>query len=93
MRQTPWHDLGMSRATWYRRGKPITKPAKRVTLAEAARQMQVSLRGTERARRIDRYSPELAADVVAGKITLGEADRLIAFVLKARGARERRGPR
>jgi hypothetical protein len=27
-RSKPWTDLGMSRATWYRRGKPTQQPEK-----------------------------------------------------------------
>lgn len=29
-RAKPWEALGMSRATWYRRGKPVALPAKSV---------------------------------------------------------------
>jgi hypothetical protein len=49
MRQTPepWKAIGMSRATWYRHGKPNEKP-KRFTQADVARILGVSLRTTQR---------------------------------------------
>ena len=50
MRQnTPWAAIGMSRASWYRHGKPATKPPKSETRAEMARSINVSLRTLYRA--------------------------------------------
>jgi hypothetical protein len=46
MRQ-PWKAIGMSRAGWYRHGKPTTKP-KRYTQADIAKIAGVSLRTIQR---------------------------------------------
>jgi hypothetical protein len=46
MRQKkPWEAIGMSRASWYRHGKPSEKP-KRVTVADAARAAGASSKRT-----------------------------------------------
>jgi hypothetical protein len=50
-RDTPWTAIGMSRATWYRHGKPATKPDRPKTNAEIARSISVSLRTLYRARK------------------------------------------
>jgi hypothetical protein len=44
----PWLALGMSRATWYRLGKPETKPERPMTQPLRARLMNVSLRSLQR---------------------------------------------
>jgi hypothetical protein len=43
----PWELLGMSRASWYRHGKPTEKP-KRYTQADVAKIFGVSLRTIQR---------------------------------------------
>jgi hypothetical protein len=47
LRQTPWETIGMSRASWYRHGKPSTKP-KRGTQRETAQFFGVSIRTIQR---------------------------------------------
>src|SRR5262245_17128917 len=49
MRQSPkpWEAIGMSRATWYRHGKPTEKPT-RYTQADVAKILGISLRTTQR---------------------------------------------
>jgi DNA-binding MurR/RpiR family transcriptional regulator len=47
----PWTAIGMSRASWYRHGKPAARPTKRKTVAEIAREIHVSQRTFYRARR------------------------------------------
>jgi hypothetical protein len=74
--EPPWLALGVSRATWYRLGKPQTKP-QRVTQAQNARQFSVSLRSVQRASRINRKAPDLAAQVAAGTLSVGTAERLV----------------
>jgi len=50
MRQdAPWTAIGMSRASWYRHGKPAAKPTRRKTNAELAREIHVSVRTLYRA--------------------------------------------
>jgi hypothetical protein len=52
MRQdTPWAAIGISRASWYRHGKPATKPNRLETKAEMARRIGVSLRTLYRAQK------------------------------------------
>jgi hypothetical protein len=53
-----WEEVGMSRATWYRLGKPTTKPS-RVTQKQQALLLNVSVRSIQRARRIQRLSDEV----------------------------------
>jgi hypothetical protein len=67
----------MSRATWYRHGKPATKPPARVTQPEAARLMEVSVRSAQRARRIGRYAPDLREKVLHGTLTMAAAERIL----------------
>jgi hypothetical protein len=66
----------MSRATWYRLGKPERKP-RRITQAQAALQMEVSVRSLQRARRVMREAPDVAAQVTAGTLKLGTAERIV----------------
>jgi hypothetical protein len=65
----------MSRATWYRLGKPSTKP-RRITQAEIARRFQISVRGMQRAGRVARAAPDLVPEVESGKLRLGTAERM-----------------
>lgn len=43
-----WEKLGMSRASWYRHGKPKRKPRPRKTRAEQARKLGISIRTLQR---------------------------------------------
>jgi hypothetical protein len=54
IRQQPWDAIGMSRATWYRHGKPTTKPAKRKTDLQIAKMFGTSLRSMQRTKRAGR---------------------------------------
>ena len=84
VRQQPWKTVGMSRATWYRAGKPTTAPKQwRITHAMAAQIMNVSLRSVQRAARIRRLAPSLCDDITAGRMKLGEAEKIIQLVLAA----------
>jgi hypothetical protein len=56
--KTPWERIGVSRATWYRQGKPTTKPT-RITQKQLAEQWDISLRRLQRASRILREAPDL----------------------------------
>ncbi len=67
----------MSRATWYRLGKPSEKPEPRITVKQAADMDGVSLRMMERARFVHRYGPDLLEQVIAGTMTMNAAIRLI----------------
>jgi len=79
----PWEALGMSRATWFRLGKPTTKP-NRITQEQGAKLQNVSARSIQRARRIMREAPELALLIQAGKIKLGFAEKLLRLAQKNR---------
>jgi hypothetical protein len=52
----PWEAIGMSRASWYRHGKPTEKP-KRITVADEARRAGVSTRTHQHIMRV------MAADI------------------------------
>jgi hypothetical protein len=67
----------MSRASWYRHGKPQTKPLFRITQSAAPALYAVGVRSVQRVRRIQRYAPDLAELAAAGKLTHGEAERLL----------------
>jgi hypothetical protein len=77
----PWKAAGMSRATWYRYGKPAPgKVPAKVTMKQAARRMQSTLRTTERCMRVAKacgWYPEPYEMLMAKKITIGEADKMI----------------
>lgn len=75
MRQTAWAKIGVSRATWYRRGKPTEKPRKKTT-AEAAKFLGVSSTRTYY-RMMRALSSELAPFVVSGQLSAAQADRLL----------------
>jgi DNA-binding transcriptional regulator LsrR (DeoR family) len=71
MRRHPWEAIGMSRASWYRHGKPTTKP-QQMTQTQIAAMMGVSLRTVQR--------------VIRQRKQEREAER-IAFILKWRADR------
>jgi hypothetical protein len=73
MRQ--WEAIGISRSTWYRRGKPTTKPY-RVTQEQTAKLMNISVRSLQRAKRIAREAPELESLIMAGHMKLKFAEQL-----------------
>ena len=66
MTEAPWLALGISRATWYRLGKPTTRRP-RQTQAMTAKRAGFSLRSMQRASRVAREAPELAVQVQAGE--------------------------
>jgi hypothetical protein len=72
----PWETIGMSRATWYRRGKPTTRPTPRITQAQAAKTMNVSLRTVQRVARVLRLRPELGVLIESGHMKIGMAEAL-----------------
>jgi len=72
----PWVALGISRATWYRHGKPTTG-RRRLKQAESARRHDASLRSLQRAGRILREAPDLGTQVEAGTLKIGTAERLL----------------
>ena len=72
MRQ-PWDKIGMSRASWYRHGKPTTKPV-RVTQKRAAAAVGVSVRTAQRTARSAREAPYLLPLIERGELTAGVAE-------------------
>jgi hypothetical protein len=91
MRQdTPWAAIGMSRASWYRHGKPATKPAKPETRAEMARRIHVSQRtlyrvfkqvNEERVAKVREYRDAWLRKML--KKHLGKSDQEISDLWKA----------
>jgi hypothetical protein len=68
----------MSRASWYRHGKPSEKP-KRTTVADAARAAGVSVRTHQRIMRVIDADADLAAMMLnQGWCRPGRAERIIA---------------
>jgi hypothetical protein len=78
MRQgKPWEAIGMSRATWYRHGKPSEKP-KRITVADAARAAGVSTRTHQRIMRVMRDDKGLAVLMLKhGWCKPGQAEKIL----------------
>jgi hypothetical protein len=60
-KQKPWEAIGMSRASWYRYGKPTAKPSKPMMQREIARKVGVSLRTAQRITRVLRIQDQLPA--------------------------------
>lgn len=77
MRHTPpWKKIGMSRATWYRHGKPAEKPRKGKTVPEIAKEIGLSSTRTYY-RTMRALNSELAPLVVAGQLSAAQADRML----------------
>jgi hypothetical protein len=71
----PWEKVGMSRATWFRHGKP-TKPRKRNTVHDRAKAHDASsTRSFQRMMRVSRS--ELADWTGRGLFSIAQADRIL----------------
>jgi hypothetical protein len=66
----------MSRASWYRHGKPQKKP-KRETLVVLSQHLGLSVRTLQRLHRVWRASDEFARLVEDGQMSIGRAERLL----------------
>jgi hypothetical protein len=75
-KQPPWIAIGMSRASWYRHGKPDTKPA-RMTQALKARMLDIGVRTIQRADRVMRLAPELEPLILSGEMSLAKAEKFV----------------
>lgn len=76
----PWEALGMSRATWYRHGKPAEKiePLMDCSCAAVARHDGISIRTVHRMNRVLRADPALFTAVAEhGVGKWGQAEWLI----------------
>jgi hypothetical protein len=58
-------------------GKPEQKPRSRLTQAQNAHQFGISVRSLQRAGRILREAPDLAAQVEAKTLKIGAAERIL----------------
>ena len=77
-RPRPWEAIGISRATWYRHGKPTEKP-RRITLADEARKVGVSVRTHQRILRVMAADIDLACMMINhGWCKPGQAEQIIA---------------
>jgi hypothetical protein len=74
MRQTPWKKIGVSRATWYRHGKPSEKPRKPKTVPEMAKQDGATSTRTYYCTTRALQS-ELGPLVMADQLSVAKADR------------------
>jgi hypothetical protein len=75
----------MSRAGWYRHGKPETKPAKRPTLKQQAVEQGMPLRSLQRAKRVFQAAqivPEIDERIRNKEFTLGGAERYIKWLIE-----------
>jgi hypothetical protein len=70
VRQQPWEAISMSRAAWYRHGKPTAKPAPRMTQAQIAKKFGTSLRSMQRSKR----ALTLAGEDIEKRTDLGPAE-------------------
>lgn len=91
MRDTepPWVTAGMSRASWYRYGKPESKPRppphRWFTQKEWSQVLSrsikplpgLSVRSIQRMARLKRWTPDLVEPILAKKLTMGEAERIL----------------
>jgi hypothetical protein len=75
MRQNPWTAIGMSRASWYRHGKPKTKPV-RQTQAQFCVEKGLKLRTLQRYRRVF-MDQELREAVDRGELTAHAAEQYL----------------
>ena len=72
----PWDEVGISRATWYRHGKPTKKPTRPKTVAEIAKQFGASSKRTYQ-RTMRALQSELGPYVAAGRLSAAQADRML----------------
>ena len=71
----PWESIGISRATWYRHGKPTKKAKPRQTVDAAAKAMGDTKRTYQRKMRV--LASKLRRYVLAGELSVAQADRLL----------------
>jgi hypothetical protein len=84
----PWEAIGMSRATWYRHGKPTEKP-RRITVADEARRAGLSVRTHQRIMRVMTADIDLAALMLEhGWCKPGQAERIVADPVEHRRFRK-----
>ena len=83
LRQKPWEAVGMSRATWYRRGKPTEKWPDPADRHAAGLQLRMgisgarSLRTLQRFERVMRKNMDLARAIRRGDISAAFADWIV----------------
>jgi hypothetical protein len=87
--EPPWVTVGMSRASWYRYGKPDSKPqpprhrwfTQKVWSQVLSRSIKplpgLSVRSLQRMARLQRWTPDLVEQIRAKKLTMGEAERIL----------------
>jgi hypothetical protein len=78
----PWIALGISRATWYRLGKPADKYALPRSRRQAALAPAVgmSVRSFQRLRRLQREAPDLFDEWCASRLKLGRAEAFLIWL-------------
>jgi hypothetical protein len=84
----PWEAIGMSRASWYRHGKPTEKPRKPNTAADEARLGRVSVRTYHRIMRVIKADVDLAVLMGDGWCKPGQAERIVADPVEHRRFRK-----
>jgi hypothetical protein len=79
VRHKPWEAIGMSRAGWYRHGKPDANPKwNRLTHEILAKANGIPLRTFQRCVRLMTQGPEIWERAVKGEISVAAAERQLA---------------
>jgi hypothetical protein len=81
MGRKPWAKIGMSRSSWYRHGKPATRPVKQTEVQYCA-ENGLKLRTLQRMTRIYRFDPELAKAVANRQLTVRAAEQYLLREIK-----------
>jgi hypothetical protein len=83
LRQKPWEAVGMSRATWYRRGKPDEKWPDRAEARANGLKLRMGMSGARSLRTLQRFERvlfkdmDLARAIARGDCTIGLAERIV----------------
>lgn len=84
----PWTAIGMSRASWYRHGKPKTKPVKPPTQRQFVKEHGLKLRTIQRHWRVQKAAniiPDIAEQleqVKNGKLSISAVENFIRMCLR-----------
>src|SRR5262245_7517520 len=83
LRQKPWEAVGMSRATWYRRGKPTEKWRDRAEARAAGLRLRMGMAGARSLRTLQRFERVLRKDMDLARaigqrlVSTAFADRIV----------------
>jgi hypothetical protein len=90
LRQKPWEAVGMSRATWYRRGKP-TEKRDRAAARAAGLKLRMGMSGARSLRTLQRFERVLRKDTdLASAIARGDCTTALAELIVSDPAKHKR---